>query len=364
MHRVSPKAAPATMEGTLPERVLIVRLGAIGDVVNATALATALRRRAPHVRIGWAVHELARPLVDGHPSIDRAHVWARGGGVAGFRRVVREIRGERYVLAIDLQRLAKSALLARCSGAPRVLGFDRARAKEWSWLLTREHVAPADRGAHMVSQYMEFARYLGLSDEVPPIELPRDSLAREQAAALVQQLGDPPVVIHVGASKPANRWLPERFGELARACIDEFDLPVCLTGGPDDRERAAIAKSACRSDRCRDLAGATTLLELAELQRASSVCVSCDSGPMHLAAAAGARVVALFGAADPRRTGPWGAGHRVVRTLPPCAPCNRRDCSQPRHVCMEDLGVDRALDAVREVLGRAQSPAPKSPRSS
>ena len=103
---------------TLPRKVLVVRLGAIGDVVNATCFATAVKRFAPETEIGWVVHPLAQPLVEGHPSIDRVHVWPRGGGVGGLRAVAKRLRAERYDVAVDLQRIAKSSLLARFSGAP------------------------------------------------------------------------------------------------------------------------------------------------------------------------------------------------------------------------------------------------------
>ena len=122
---------------TLPARILVVRLGAIGDVTNALVLATAIKDASPHSEIGWVIHPLARPLVDDHPAVDRVHVWPRRSGVGGWRRLVREIRGERYELAADLQRIAKSAVLARASRAPRVLGADRGRTKELSWLFTK-----------------------------------------------------------------------------------------------------------------------------------------------------------------------------------------------------------------------------------
>ena len=134
-----------TARPDVPARVLIVRLGAIGDVTNALVVANALRDAHPGCFIGWAVHPLSAPLVEGHPSIDRAHVWPRGTGVAGFRALRREIVAEGYDVAIDLQRLQKSSLVARLSGAPRVLGFDRARAKELSWIWTRERIETGPR---------------------------------------------------------------------------------------------------------------------------------------------------------------------------------------------------------------------------
>ena len=335
----------------LPERVLVVRLGAIGDVTNALVFATALKRLRPTVRVGWVVHALAEPLVRDHPDVDVVHRFARDGGVRAFVRVVREVRAERYGLAVDLQRIQKSALVARASGAPRVLGYDRRRTKEQSWVWTGERIAPADGGRHMVEQYLDVAAHLGCAEPLRP-RLGLDSEAEAWAEERVAALGAPPVAIALGATKPANRWASERFGELARALAELG--PVAVTGGPAERE-AARAIPALPG--VHDFVGETSLRQLAALLSRARVLVSCDTGPMHLAAAAGTPVVALFGAADPRRTGPYpvpgGADddlHRVVRELPECAPCGRRHCNQPRHTCMEELPVARVLAAVRGVL--------------
>jgi heptosyltransferase-1 len=345
----------------LPRRILIVRLGAIGDVVNALVVAAALERHDPSVEIGWAVHERALPLVEGHPCIDRVHLWRRGSGLAGFRRAARDVRRQRYELAIDLQRIAKSAALARLSGAPRVLGFDRARAKEASWLLTREHVAPSDPAAHMVEQYLGFARHLGVPDPQPEFRFPHDPQAERWAEEQLERLGAPPVLVNLGASKPANRWAPERFGELVRLALRELEHPLCLTGGPDDRPAAELAlRGLEREPHLVDLTGRTGLLELAALARRSAAMVACDTGPMHLAAAAGLRIVALFGAADPRRTGPWGPGHRIVRVPPPCSPCNHATCPLPRHECMDAITAPLVLDALCEVLAEREREGPAS----
>jgi ADP-heptose:LPS heptosyltransferase len=318
----------------LPPRLLAVRTGAIGDVVNALVFAAAVKEAAPETRIGWVVHPLAAPLVTGHPAVDRVHPWKRGGGVRELVRLVRELRAERYPLAVDLQRIQKSALVARLA-APRVLGFDRARTKEVSWLWTTERVGP-ETGPHRVDGYLDLARHLGCPARAPRFLLPRDEAAEAWAAGLVRDLGGAPVLVNLGASKPENRWEPERAGALALA-LAERGVAVCLTGGPGDRaaaERAVRAASA----QVRDLVGHTSLLQLAALARRARLFVGCDTGPMHLAAAAGARVVALFGPADPARTGPYGAGQRVVR-----APSRR----------MEDLDVAAVLAAVETSLGEA-----------
>jgi lipopolysaccharide heptosyltransferase II len=348
-----------------PERVLVVRLGAIGDVTNALVFAAALKDAHPATRIGWVVHPLAAPLVEGHPCVDRVHLWRKGGGPAELRRVLREVRGERYDLAVDLQRITKSALLARLSGARRVLGYDRGRAKELSWLWTKERIAPGPLETHMVEHYLAFAHHLGLERADARHVLPVDAEAEAWAEAKLAELGAAPVIVNLGATKEANRWLPERFGELALALHETLGAPVLLTGSEADRPVEAAALAALGDHvsgaGVESTVGGTDLPRLISLLRRARLFVGCDTGPMHLAGAVGTPVVALFGPADPRRTGPWRTGDRgedrVVRVPPPCAPCNRKTCNQPRHACMEDLTV--AL-VVAEAEARLARPAQSS----
>jgi len=326
------------MAEPLPDRVLIVRLGAIGDVANALVLATALKSARPGMHLGWAVHDLAAPLVHGHPDVDQAHVWRRRRGPDELASFLGGVRAEGYALALDLQRTLKSALIARLSRAPRVVGFDRKRAKELSWLWTREQIPPGRPDAHMVVQYLEFARYLGVPVFGAVHRFPEDPPAEAFADALVRELGRPPVVLNLGASKPENRWPAARFGELGRRVLAELDLPLVLTGGPGDEPLGAEAWAALGpAPEARNLVGRTRLLELLELLRRARLVVSCDTGPMHLAAAVQTPVVALFGPANPSRTGPFGERNRVVRA--PGVPGS-----------MKEIDVGLVFSAVRESL--------------
>lgn len=319
----------------------MVRLGAIGDVVNALVFATAIKDASPGTEIGWVVHPLARPLVEGHPSVDRVHVWHKGAGLGEFLHVVRELRRTRYDLAVDLQRIAKSALVARLSGAPRVLGYDRARAKELSWLLTKERIPAGDLATHMVEHYLEFARHLGIADARARHVLPTVPEAEQWADDLVRELGAAPILVNLGATKPANRWKGERFGELAVALAKEHGAPVCYTGSEADRAVEAQARAVSDgTPGVRSLVGESDLSQLVSLSRRARLFVGCDTGPMHIAVACGTPALVLFGPADPRRTGPYAQPDSVVRVPPPCAPCNRKTCNQPRHACMEDITVE------------------------
>lgn len=331
----------------------MVRTGAIGDVVNALVFAGLVKRAAPSTHVGWVVHPLSAPLVEGHADVDRVHRWDKADGFAGFRALVREVRDEGYELAVDLQRIAKSALLARLSGAPRRLGFDRARTKELSWLLTNERIAGGPSHEHMVERYRAFARHLGCDGEVEH-RLPDDADAERFAQGVVDELGGAPVVLNLGASKPSKRWRPERYGQLAASLVEDGHGPVVAMGGPGDRELADALTRTC-GDAATDLVGRTSLRESIALIRRARLLVTGDTGPMHLAVAVGTPTLALFGPTDPRRVGPWGWGrgaqdrHTLLQVDDPAAGRSSSGGGAPDDF-MDGLSVARVLDLARAKL--------------
>ncbi|MFT5733985.1 MAG: heptosyltransferase-1 [Planctomycetota bacterium] len=311
-----------------------MRLGAIGDVVNALVVANGIKHYLPDATIGWAVHPLSRPLVDGHPAVDRVHVWAKGTGLAGFRAVVQEVQREGYDLAIDLQRLQKSALLARLSGAPRVLGFDRKRAKEQSWLWTRERITPGHPREHMVLQYQRFLDLLGLPRTPLIRELPSDPASEAWAAEFLSGAcaGAAPILLNIGASKPEKQWPGDSFRDLELGLQNGFpSIPIVITGGPSDVELGQLLHGAVPT--WHQLAGETSLTQLLSLIRRSRGVITGDTGAMHMAAALGVPTVALFGPSDPIRTGPFGEGHVVLQGNIPVEPPKDPAAPRPRIRC-------------------------------
>ncbi|MBI4871620.1 MAG: glycosyltransferase family 9 protein [Candidatus Riflebacteria bacterium] len=265
--------------------------------------------------------------------------------------VVRELRSRRYELALDLQRLFKSGALAWLSGAPVRLGFDVNRARELSWLFTNRKLDPHDPQRHVVDQYLELARYLGIEHPAVEWRLQPPAAAREQAGELLAG-GGRWAVLHLGAGKPANRWPAPGWAKLAQGLVQSLGFSVCLVGGADDRMAArAVTGLVPGGFAPLDLVGQTSLpLLMAVLERAAVV-VSADSGPMHLAVALGRPVVALFGPANPLRTGPYGQLDQVVgRPDLWCAPCfRRRPCDH--YECMPGIDAARVLARVRDVVG-------------
>lgn len=330
-----------------PERILIVKLGAIGDVVNALPCVNRLRRGLPGARISWAIGPLAHRLVAGHPAVDEFLELdlARPGSWA---HAVRRLRAGRFDLALDLQRLLKSGLLAWSSGAPLRVGFDRARCKEGSHLFTNLRLAPNPRPGTTVAQYLEFADLLGIPPCEPEWRLPYEPWTGDG------EPGGPRVTLNLGASKPANRWYADRWARLAEGLVREEGARVRLSGGPEDRPLAAEVARLCAAP-LRDCVGELTLPQSAGLLAASDLVIACDTGPLHVAVALGVPVVALFGAADPARTGPFGRPGSVVSVPTICAPCRRRTCFVAGHPCMTELAPELVLERARAALRR---PAP------
>ena len=301
--------------------ILFVKLGAFGDVVNTLPLAIALKEHL-NARIHWLVEPLSLPLVAEHPAVEKAILFERKRWAKSIPEVVKEVRARRYDIVLDLQRTIKSGTFAFAADGKRRIGFDKARCKEFTWLFPFERISPQDPSRHMLRQYLEFAEHLGTNDpeirwDIPvrgrhPFKLPERYL-----------------VLNIGATKPANKWTAQGFAELAGLVQERYGLSSVLTGGPEDRAMAAeIVRM--RSGGVINLAGETTLLDLKEVLAGAMAVVSCDTGPMHLAVALGRDVIALFGPADPRRTGPFKGV--VIRKSMPCAPCNRRVCEHPE--CM------------------------------
>lgn len=323
-----------------PRRVAIVKLGAIGDVVNTLPFVNRLRRGWPETRIHWVIAPLALGLVEGHPAVDE-FLPLRVDRPGTWWAFLRELRARELDLAIDLQRILKSGVITWLSGAPERLGFDRARCKEQSFRFTNRHIAPNPAPGVTVAQYLEFADHLGLPASEAEWRLPY-----ERFDPLDAELGrGPRVAVGIGASKPANRWEPERFARLCELLVRELDARVQLCGGPSDRAAAERVLAACGA-RLGDQVGRLSLKQSAGLIAASELFVGCDTGLLHTAVAVGTPVVALYGAADPQRTGPFGRPDAVIYRPAPCSPCRKRHCHVAGHPCMVAIEP-------RHVLGQA-----------
>lgn len=334
-------------------KALLVRLSAIGDVVHTLPALAALRRQGWST--AWLVEPPARPLLAGNPALDELieAPATRAFSMGGAMRAVREMRRARADVALDLQGLWKSAVWARLSGAGRVVGYGRAARREpSSAVLLGERVNAPDGGGHVIDKNLALLRPLGI-EAVGSREFPLPALDAE-AAAVDRRLAEMRLgafaILNPGGGWKSKLWPAQRFGELAQG-LRERGLDAVVTWGPGEEALAdrVVAASGGAARRCFQ----TTLREYVALARRARVVVAADTGPMHLAAAVGTPVVALFGPTDPARNGPFAPADLVVRRVPSCAPCHRRTC--PVH---EGVMASIAAGEVLEAVGRRLEAAP------
>jgi len=310
--------------------VLIIKLGALGDVVNTLPLAISIKKELGAC-IYWLVAPLSHPLLVNHPAVDQTILFNHRRGAAALATALGQCRSRHFDIVLDLQRIIKSGLLCCAARSDRKIGFDRGRCKELTWLLPFERIPPGDPHAHMVHQYLDFARYMGLSGRRIEWGLTSDG-------SLPRVLPTDFVVLNIGATKPANRWMPENFAALALRIHDCYGLQSVLTGGIEDIPMAKAIQTAA-DGAVFNLAGRTTLPELVSVLDRAIAVVACDTGPMHLAVALGKKVLALFGPSDHRRTGPYKG--KVIRARISCGPCSRKICDLPK--CMDAITPDLVL---------------------
>lgn len=339
-------------------RILFIKPSSLGDIVHSLPALAALRRRWPQARITWLVKRQWAELLERVEGLDQ--VWAVGSGPARWLSEVPRLRAERFDLAVDLQGLFRSALLAWLAGCPVRIGF--ANGREGSPLFYTQRVAVPTAEMHAVDRYLLVAEALGAARPARPefrfLILPDD---REQVSDVLAdagvQAGSPWVAMNVSARWPTKRWPAESFAAVANRLHRDGAGPVVLIGGPEDRPEARAVQSLARETAIRDLTGRTPLSLLPALLQAASVLVTNDSGPMHVAAAVGTPVVALFGPTSPVRTGPYGTAHRVLTHQVPCRPCFSRRCANAiERECLRGIEPGQVVEAVREWLAvRAQA---------
>jgi len=345
-----------------PQRLLIVRLGSMGDVIHTLPAATALRGAFPEARIGWLVEERwaellctlpetrSGPRSPRRPLVDRVHTvntksWRRSLHsaqtweqiAAGFS----ELRAQRYDVAVDFQGAVRSALLARWSGAPVVFGVAQPRENVASMFYTRLVIA---RGSHVVEQNLSLAEAVAKHPlETPKIEFPLDQAVEKQCGDRLQQGIVDFALLNPGAGWGAKKWPAERYGEVARKLAEEGVKSV-VNFGPGEEPLAQAVESASGGT-AKGIA--CSLTELIALTRRARLFIGGDTGPMHLAAALGIPVVAIFGPTNPVRNGPFGTRSIVLRS--PGSPTTHTRRAQPDPGILQ-ISSDEVSSAARTLL--------------
>ena len=327
---------------------LIVRLGALGDIVHTVPAAAALRRAFPEAGIDWVVDRRHVSFAELVLPLDRVIALERPSPGAWID-LVRQLRTTQYDVALDFQGLMKSAVIARASGARRVVGFSIWHLREKSARPFYSDVDTPDGVTHVIRKNLSLLSSVGVS--TTEIRFP---LAQTRSAAmeLVNEWQHASghtafALLNPGAAWPNKRWPSARFGEVAIFLRDVRGLPSIVLWGPGE---AALAQEVIdASAGAARLAPPTSKSDLLELSRHASLMVSGDTGPLHIAAAAGAPVVAIFGPTDPARNGPWASADIVVSRHGACGCHYQRQCRQ-RAWCLQDLAVVEVTAAIQRRL--------------
>lgn len=343
-----------------PCSILLVKLSAIGDVVHALPFLEVLRGQFPKARIDWLVEEPAYQVIQGHPALDRIIVsrrkeWGRRvrhpGHIVSVLKEAREtarlLRETRYDWVIDLQGLLKSGLLVGLARGTRKVGMTGFR--EGASLFLKERPVPVSYEEHAIDRYLRVAAYLGCSWKRARGRVPVSKEDQETLTVWLQNEGPgdgPFVAIHPMAEWRTKLWFPDRFALLADRIAQAYPLRVLFTGAAGDRDIIESIMGNMK-EKAINLAGRTTLQQLACLYERSRLVITTDTGPMHIAAAMGVPVVALFGPTAPWRTGPYGPGHVVVRSEVSCSPCFLKKCDHL--ACMKGITVDQAFQGVSRI---------------
>jgi 3-deoxy-D-manno-octulosonic-acid transferase/heptosyltransferase-1 len=315
----------------------------------------------PNARIDWLVESEAAPIVEGHEAVDRLFVsrrkpWRNRIAASGrygqvlqeVLRFVKEVRGCRYDAIIDLQGLLKSAVWVGLARGGAKIGL--AGSREGAWMAYNRPPVPVDYDRHAIDRYLQAAEHLncrrGDWDGRIPVS-PKDRQRVEELTGCRRIHDMRLVAVNPMARWTTKLWRPERFSELADRIARELSCHIVFTGSSADRAVIESIRGRMKH-RALDLVGKTTLKELACLYSLCRVVVCTDTGPMHIAAAMGRPVVALFGPTSPLRTGPYGIGHRVLRAEGmACSPCFKKRCDQT--ACMDAIQVEDVFTAVKEV---------------
>ena len=330
----------------IPKKILIVKPSSLGDIVHSLAVLSTLHDQFPHAHIDWVVARGFEGILENHPLVHRLWIIEKDQWkdisrlrqtARSLRDLFRALRNEAYDLVLDLQGLLRSGLITQATKAAVRIGFREAR--EGSRLFYT-HTVAGGRDIHAVDRYLKIAEALGcdVANVSFPLPLVKES---PEITHIKKSLGTYAVVVP-GARKPANRWPAERYGALAA----RLPVTTVILGSRADAPLAEKVVAASGS-KAVSLAGKTDLKGLIHIIRGARYMVCNDTGPMHIAAALNVPIVALFGPANPRRTGPYGQLDRVINPRLSCAPCYKKECRHP--VCMEAISVDEVEKAVKSV---------------
>jgi len=337
-------------------KILILKPSSLGDILHALPVLRLLKLHWPTARIHWWVETGLAPLVEDDPDLAgifrfERRRWSRLSGIPSLLKTVLALRRERFDLVIDLQGLARSASFAWLANGGFTIGVDDPREAAAGFYDAA--VPRPGPQIHAVDWYLEVLRRLEVPVDRPFTWLPPRPAVAASVTRKWNLSASPLVLLNPGARWWNKRWPAAAFGRTLRLIAEARpDVRFAILGGKED---APLAEEIARgvTDRTLNLAGQTSLHELVETIRSAALIITNDTGPMHMAAAAGTPMIALFGPTNPARTGPYGSGATVMNVPLPCAPCLSQRCHWPVEMeCLKAIRPEAVAAAALERLTR------------
>ena len=339
------------------KRIIIVRMDRIGDVVLSTPAIQAVRDAYPDSRIAVLVRPYAREVVDGNPYVDEVITYDESGrekSLFGKIRFIADLKNKKFDLAIILHPKNSSHILAYLAGIPKRLGYD----KKSGIFLTKKIPHTKQYGLkHEIDYTLGLLRYIGIESSDKSLHMPVNRPSEERIKSLFDKNGisqnDPVITIHPAASCRSRRWALERFAKASDALAEKYDAKIVIISGPGDDKMMGDTVAALMKSEALNLAGKTSISDLASILRRSKLLISNDSGPVHISCAVGTPVISIFGRKDrglsPERWGPVGKRDIALHKDVGCEICLAQNCKLG-FKCLDAISVEDVLACAEQIL--------------
>ena len=340
---------------TFPDirKVLIRSANWVGDAVMSLPTIDALRLNLPEAEVAILAKPWVAEIFQRNPAVNRVILYQSPGvhqGAAGKWRLAKQLKKERFDLAVLIQNAFEAALISLMAGIPRRAGYNTDGRT-----LLLNHPVPVDqkvKSGHQVDYYLGLVRALGFqaANRIPSLKISEGRQMEAGQTLYSLGIGETEKIVGISPGATfgsAKQWFPERYGELTARIYQNFTKRILIFGSRGDQKVAAQVREKARVPLI-DLTGTTTLAQAMALIARCRLFVTNDSGLMHVAAALGVPVIAIFGSTDPEKTGPLGNNCRVLRKPVPCAPCLKTECPEDRR-CMGLIPVDEVYEEVKTI---------------
>jgi heptosyltransferase I len=351
------RISEASLQDVNARRICLIKPSALGDVVQTLPLLPVLKERFPNAQISWVINSGLRELLEDHPQIDDLISYHRHGSWKDSLKLLRELRQRKFDLVFDLQGLLRTGIMTFATRAKVRVGLESAREGSSAAC----HITLSDTNRLMPAhlRYWRVAEALGLGNRNRETHIAISPAHQHWASQRLSNLRRPVLTLNPGARWVTKRWPIEHFASVAAKATRQFGFSIVIVGSESERvltmQLEHLLKRFVPTAKIENLAGETSLKQLAAVLQTSDALLTNDSGPMHLAAGLGTPVLGVFTCTDTERSGPPGRAHELVTTNLSCAACYKKQCryrGKKKMACLEEITVDRVWQKFTELVTR------------